>query len=641
VGALGGECLVIDASGSALQDIEWDHPWVRWIQFDQPLGLNSTISLQRNVAVREAKSDILLFCDAGSIPSETWVSDLCKELKSGSFDLVGGPLEFFHNGKSLGERNVQSYGEEVRYPTCGNMGFTRSAYDHTSGFNETLLVAEDDDFAWQLKKLGVVNAVIPTAIMQMDLGDRERRLVRSWRYGKGIVRLLKVHPDLRRIRLRNNPDIWLYPLLLPIYLGIFVAAIWNPVLLLVPLLISSSLILRNFKSETKIFDHASHFVYACGSIWEGFKSLFKSSRHATVVQFPHDESAYLDFLSDSLNSSHPVSIKFPDLTKSASLNVFLLPFLTPVMRIFGIRLINIHWIVGKWQLQWASRPWGRQILWYWFKVWIFSFKVCRLKVVYTVHDLKFHSKVFNNEAKTHDYLMGKADSLVFLNDLSKKQILERLPGKPFALIPEGPLEIKTTISRGKMRERLGVSESKTLLVLVGRLESYKGVDLLFPAAEVMPENFSIRIAGVCMGGYQDELEALAARAQELGLDIELDARELSDEEFSAYLHCADYFIYPCRDINNSGSLNAALTANLPVIVPDMPELDWVLPECKVVMQNTFEATLDFNQCFERILNMTPAMYQDLKKGAELWISERSWKVVSEEYTALYHGLLNE
>jgi glycosyltransferase involved in cell wall biosynthesis len=311
------------------------------------------------------------------------------------------------------------------------------------------------------------------------------------------------------------------------------------------------------------------------------------------------------------------------------------------MRIFGIRLINIHWIVGKWQLQWATHPWGRQILWYWFKVWLFSFKLFRLKIVYTVHDLKFHSKVFNNEAKTHEYLMRMADSLVFLNDLSKNQVLASLPGKPYALIPEGPLDIKTTISKSEMRERLGVSNSKILLVLVGHLQAYKGIDLLFPAAEIMPENFAIRIAGVCMGEYRLELEALASRAQELGLDIKLEARGLSDEEFSAYLYCADYFIYPCRDINNSGSLNAALTANLPVIVPDMPELNWVLPECKVVMQKTSEATLDFNECFERILNMTPAKYQDLRKGTELWKSERSWKKVSNQYTKLYRELLSE
>jgi len=175
------ECIVVDASGTRLAEIRDANPWVRWVNFDQPLNSGSTISAQRNAAIREARSEILLFCDAGSIPCETWVADLFVELKRGPFQLVGGPLDFFHGPKFLGRRNFQKYGEEVNYPTCGNMGFTRSAYELTTGFNEDLLVAEDDDFVWQLKKYGILNACIPSAVMKMDLGNHKRRIVRAWR----------------------------------------------------------------------------------------------------------------------------------------------------------------------------------------------------------------------------------------------------------------------------------------------------------------------------------------------------------------------------------------------------------------------------------------------------------------------------
>jgi len=364
------------------------------------------------------------------------------------------------------------------------------------------------------------------------------------------------------------------------------------------------------------------------------------NRHATIVQFPHDSSPYIQYLNNSLNSGNQISIKFPDLTQSVSLNAFLLPFLTPILRFFGVRLINIHWIVGKWQLKWASRPWGRQLLWYWFKAWLLSFKLLRIKIVYTVHDLKFHSKVFNDDAKTQKYLMDKADALVFLNELSKEQVLVGGPNKSFALIPEGPLDIKTSIHRSEMRRRLGVPDSKILLVLVGNLQPYKGVDLLFPVASIMPENFTIRIAGHCWESYRSELEELVVAAKERGDDIDLFVGRLSDDEFAGYLNSADYFIYPCREINNSGSLNAALTANLPVIVPDMAELDWVHPDCKIVMKTSADFSLDFEECFARISNMSPASYQNLKIGAEKWKSERSWDKVSDQYTKLYRELLN-
>jgi glycosyltransferase involved in cell wall biosynthesis len=191
-----------------------------------------------------------------------------------------------------------------------------------------------------------------------------------------------------------------------------------------------------------------------------------------------------------------------------------------------------------------------------------------------------------------------------------------------------------------MRRRLGVPDSKILLVLVGRLEAYKGVDFLFAASKIMPDKFAIRIAGACSGSYLSELESLADDARKFGADIDLFPRVLADQEFAGYLRCADYFIYPCRDINNSGSLNAALTANLPVIVPDRPELSWIYSNCKVVMRDSDEFGFDFEECFSRIQNISDSTYQQLILGAQRWVSERSWTKVSQQYIALYREALN-
>ena len=43
------------------------------------------------------------------------------------------------------------------------MAFTRSAFDKTSGFNPKLLVAEDDDFTWALRKQGIMSATVADA----------------------------------------------------------------------------------------------------------------------------------------------------------------------------------------------------------------------------------------------------------------------------------------------------------------------------------------------------------------------------------------------------------------------------------------------------------------------------------------------
>jgi len=638
---LHSECIVVDASGTRLEDIKNANPWVRWIQFNQPVGANSTISAQRNMAVREARSDILLFCDAGGVPSQGWMLEMFNPLFNGEFSLVGGPLEFFNGDVDLGKRNFQNRGEQLKYPSCGNIGFTRAAYEESVGFNEKILVAEDDDFFRQLEKVGILSACIPSAVMRIDVGDRKRRIKRAWRYGRGIVKLLTAHQDLVMKRLRQNPDIWLYPILIPSYALAGVSALLvSPHLLAIPIIISSLIIFKNRNSPQPIFEHCGHFIYGLGSLWELLQRRMPKINQIPILQYPNDESLYIKLLIYSLNTKSLMCREFFSLTKSSTLNLLLTPFLTPVLKVLGVKIINIHWIVGKWQLKWASNFWGRQLLWYWFLFWINSLKIFQIRMIYTVHDVLFHSKVFNDDRKTQKYMMDKADALVFLNELSKERILESLPKKTFDLIPEGPLKIETAICKTEMRQRLGVPESKILLVLVGRLEAYKGVDLLLQAATMMPNNFAIRVAGVCQGSYLRELESLANDARKYGADIDLLPRVLTDQEFAAYLNCADYFIYPCRDVNNSGSLNAALTAYLPVIVPDRPELAWVFPECKVVMRELDDLSYDFKECFTRIQNISDSNYQQLKIGTQKWASERSWKMVSQQYEALYREVLN-
>jgi glycosyltransferase involved in cell wall biosynthesis len=237
-------------------------------------------------------------------------------------------------------------------------------------------------------------------------------------------------------------------------------------------------------------------------------------------------------------------------------------------------------------------------------------------------------------------LYRKADALVFLNKVSQDKILPVWNNKIVAIIPEGPIRISSSITRSEMRRRLEVSDSKVLLVLVGRLESYKGIDFLFSAATVMPKNFAIRIAGFCSGRYLQELNLLASEANLKGLDIRLEPGVLSNEDFASYLKCADYFIYPCREVNNSGSINAALSANLPVIVPDRLELAWIDPSCKLEVREISKFEFDFEECFTKINTMPNSSYQSLIIGTQEWVAERSWEKVSKGYFDLYREVLH-
>jgi len=639
--ALGAECIVVDSSEGRLDAIAQAHGWVKWIDYQQPLFTKSTISQQRNLAVRSARSEILVFCDAGNIPEPRWLEKMYFALKSGKYQSVGGPIIFFDDKKKfIFRRNHGALGDLLEYPTCGNMGFTGYAFNLVGGFNETLLVAEDDDFVWKLAKLGIKTFCLPEAVMNMDLGNRARQRKRSWRYGKGIVNLLYWNRELLPIRFKKNPDIILYPALFLVYPFMFIFALFHPLILSIPVGFSLFLILRNQPSRLAVLNHFDHFIYGAGSIFEVLKLATNKLRSQPIMQYPNEYSAYVHLLDKALNESATPSRFFPPLTSSATLNILLFPLVAPIFRLRGLRIINIHWLIGKWNLHWAKNPKYKFLLFLWFKLWIFSIRVSGVKIVYTVHDLVPHTKIFHNDEQAIEWLVSKSSGLVFLNEYSVKRISGWDRIVPFRVIPEGPIVLNSYNSKFEIRKDLKVPEANTLLVLIGNLQDYKGVDLLITGASQLPKNISIRIAGVCHPSFLIKLEQLLSQIDLDEVDISLNPGFLSESEYADYLSAADYFIYPCRTINNSGSLNSALASGLPVVVPDTEQLDWITPDCKILIQKDLNGVFDFGRIFDEISTMDPERYSQLKIGARKWADQRSWVNNATLYSSLYREILN-
>jgi len=638
---IGAECIVVDSSDGRLSAVVQSHTWAKWISYDQPFGSRSTISEQRNLAVSIASSDILIFCDAGSLPSNSWLKTMYSALNSGENQVVGGPLEFFDsNQRFLFKRNFSELEREIEYPTCANMGFTRDAYKLAGGFNENLLVAEDDDFIWKLHKKTIKNICIQAAIMRMDWGDRKRQRKRAWRYGKGIVNLLSQNRDLCRNRFKKNPDILLYPFLIFMYPLFIAISLNDPFVILIPFLVSCLLVARNGISRRSIISHLDHFIYAAGSLFEiGFLPI-KKLKTAPIVQYPNEYSAYVHLLNSALNVSKYISRFFPKLTGSATLNIILFPFTSLVLKIRGVKILNIHWVIGKWNLHWAKKIWHKKLLFVWFKIWIHSLRFCKIKIVYTVHDLVMHTRIFSNDEFAINWLISKADGLVFLNEHSVNIVDLKGKHRPSRVIPEGPIKLVTETSKYEMRNRLQVPEDNILLVLIGNLQDYKGVDLLISGARCLPSKISIRVAGICHPTFLVKLEKLLDQEEVKSKDVKLDVGFLSESDYAAYLSAADYFIYPCRTINNSGSLNSALSVDLPVIVPDTAELDWITPDCKIILQKNALGDFDFEKLFSELLLANQDQYTKLVTGAKAWADKRSWKYNALTYNSLYKEILN-
>jgi glycosyltransferase involved in cell wall biosynthesis len=399
---------------------------------------------------------------------------------------------------------------------------------------------------------------------------------------------------------------------------------------------------KNGGRKIALLEHLQHFFYGAGILLGLVQLPLKRFSYPPVLQYPNDKNGYLHFLDRALNKNHQQTTGFPEFSRSNTLNLFLTPFLTPFLRMLGVRIINIHWIVGKWQLHRGKNAFIRFILWLWFKFWLYSLKFFRIKIVYTVHDVISHSKVFNNDLAALNFLVKIADEVVCLNSFSKSQILRSHKDKSCWLVEEGAIQYESNKSRNEAREQLAVPLENLLIILVGNLQEYKGIDIVLESCRDMPDDISVRVAGKCQFDYQQSLNASIDANNLEGVDFAIRYGFLSDQEFASYLIAADYFVYPCRNINNSGSLNAALSAGLPVIVPDLPELEWVSKQSKIVFNNESDmaSIKNLSSIYPLLPRKKDLEYRRLAEGALKWSESRTWEKVGSEYRQIYLSTLD-
>jgi glycosyltransferase involved in cell wall biosynthesis len=229
------EIIVVDASEGRLDHIRQHHePVVRWIQFRQPKGIRISIPHQRNLGVRTAKGEIIVFTDAGCRPEPEWLRRLISPL-FGQEDVtagltlgVPGSAGLYDHGQ---ERALAS--EYLKESPTINLAFRRAAFDTVGGFDEGFTYGSDIDFTWRLIDAGYRIRSVPDAVVRHDWGGWRRQLRRSYAYGKARMRLYLKHRARRKHVLRDDPVVIVYPAFL---LGLPLTLVFPlyPALLLIP-----------------------------------------------------------------------------------------------------------------------------------------------------------------------------------------------------------------------------------------------------------------------------------------------------------------------------------------------------------------------------------------------------------------------
>lgn len=187
------ETLVIDASNSKLDDIKNKFPEVRWIYYSTQNIKKTTIPEQRNLGLKEARGDIVIFIDANCVPVNNWLMELYNSYNTYPDGIVFGPVIPKNNStlNNIWDSNNKS---KYRYECpSGNILISKKVFKKIGSYDESLLYGEDIDFTWRAIDAGFKIRFNEKAIVSHDWGSLSDEIKRSYRYGKARAILYKKH----------------------------------------------------------------------------------------------------------------------------------------------------------------------------------------------------------------------------------------------------------------------------------------------------------------------------------------------------------------------------------------------------------------------------------------------------------------
>lgn len=172
--------------------------------------------LARNVALREARGDVIAIIDADAAARPDWLERALAELDSLGADLIAGHIEvplaprptlaeLVDFARFLDQRRAV---EEAGFGATANLVFRREVMERIGRFNPEVLSAGDREFCWRARDAGFRLAYSEHVAVVHEPRRRARDLARkSFRDGFGRAQILR-HG---RGRVRGLRQVWRHP----------------------------------------------------------------------------------------------------------------------------------------------------------------------------------------------------------------------------------------------------------------------------------------------------------------------------------------------------------------------------------------------------------------------------------------------
>jgi D-inositol-3-phosphate glycosyltransferase len=240
-------------------------------------------------------------------------------------------------------------------------------------------------------------------------------------------------------------------------------------------------------------------------------------------------------------------------------------------------------------------------------------------------------------------IIQHADRIIATTIEERTQIIRSYGacGNRVVAIPCG-VDLKRFVAHDKQaaRRQLGVDAERPLLLFVGRLDPFKGPDVLLRAASMMQEEAQVVIVGGNIQGNDPDIQSLRQLAADLQIDDRvsfLGARP--QQELPLLYSAADVTVVPSYhesfglvavESQACGTPVVATRAGGLTTVVRNGETGYLVPRCS----GFFAERLD-------TLLRNPALHEQMSRAARPFVSQFSWKSVANQMLAVYDELVGE
>lgn len=268
---------------------------------------------------------------------------------------------------------------------------------------------------------------------------------------------------------------------------------------------------------------------------------------------------------------------------------------------------------------------------FWLDVILFKF-LFKTKLVWTIHNIYPHDNKSIEENRLRSFFASKCDRIRVFSENTARHVISEfgIDLDKIWVVPEGSYlgYYKNEISTEEARHRMGFSGSNLVLLYLGNIRPYKGLENLVEKFKLFKRsNWRLVIAGKPFD------DIYAKKISELSMEdnsIRLDLKFIVDNDLQEYFNAADIVVLPFENIENSGSVILAMGFGKAIITKNQGAVSRRLAQQSGLLYE--ENIVEVFQSIEKIPKNKFKVYgqSNLKK-----LEENKWEdfqAVFTEYT---------